>query len=29
VLPFAVLTLLLYLVSRELILAPRAGKNRL
>jgi putative OPT family oligopeptide transporter len=28
VLPFAVLTLLLYLVSRELILAPRASKNR-
>ena len=29
VLPFAVLTLLLYLVSREVILAPRSGKNRI
>jgi hypothetical protein len=28
VLPFAVLTLLLYLVSRELILAPRSSRNR-
>ena len=28
VLPFAVLTLLLYLVSRELILAPRSAKQR-
>ena len=28
-LPFAVLTLLLYLVSRELILAPRSGSNRI